>query len=269
VPRLRLAAALLIPAPAAGEIDGLRRACGDGSLGRVAPHITLVPPVNVRVDDLPAALAGLRRAAATRTEPLELRLGAAATFHPDSPVVYLSVGGDTAGLQALRDTVFAPPLARSLTWPFVPHVTVADEMDIGRIPAAVAALADYAVDVPIATITMLQEGPGRRWTPVADAMLETPTVVARGGLPVELWCSTLADPEVVPLFRMPETVPDGGRPFVVTARRGPTILGAARGWVRDGRVEVAERVVTEAAGLEDIERHLAGAVGALDPDVLR
>jgi hypothetical protein len=142
-------------------------------------------------------------------------------------------------------------------------------MDPDRIPAAVAAMADFGVDVPISTVTILQEGPGRRWTPVADAVLEAPAVVARGGLPVELWQSTLADPEVAPLFRAPATVPDGGRPFVVTARRGPTVLGAARGWVRDGRVDVAERVVTEASGLEDIERHLAGAVGALDPGAAR
>jgi hypothetical protein len=142
-------------------------------------------------------------------------------------------------------------------------VTLADDMDPGRIPAAVAALADYSVDVPISTVTLLQEGPGRRWEPIADAALEPPAVVARGGLPVELWRSTLADPEVAPLFRGRAAVPEGGRPFVITARRGATILGAARGWVRDSTVEVAEHVVAEAAGLEDVERHLHGAVATL------
>ena len=42
VPRLRLAVALLVPEPAATEIDGLRRALGDPGLGNVVPHITLI-----------------------------------------------------------------------------------------------------------------------------------------------------------------------------------------------------------------------------------
>ena len=50
----------------------------------------------------------------------------------------LRVGGPgLESLQALRDRVFREPLARSLTWPFVPHVTVADEMAPDRIEAAV------------------------------------------------------------------------------------------------------------------------------------
>jgi 2'-5' RNA ligase len=67
-----LGVALLLPDPAATEVDGLRRALGDGSLGRIPAHLTLVPPVNVRADDMPAALDLLRRAA-TQTRPLDLR----------------------------------------------------------------------------------------------------------------------------------------------------------------------------------------------------
>ncbi len=58
VPKRRLGVALLIPAPLDREIDGLRRAVGDGALGRIPPHLTLVPPVNVREDRLGEALAG-------------------------------------------------------------------------------------------------------------------------------------------------------------------------------------------------------------------
>ena len=50
--KLRLAAALLISDPPAAEINGLRRACSDGLLDRVDPHITLVEPINVREDDV-------------------------------------------------------------------------------------------------------------------------------------------------------------------------------------------------------------------------
>jgi hypothetical protein len=54
--RRRLGVVLLVPDPVRREIDGLRRALGAGSLGRVPAHLTLVPPVNVREDDLEAGL---------------------------------------------------------------------------------------------------------------------------------------------------------------------------------------------------------------------
>jgi 2'-5' RNA ligase len=168
--RRRLGVALLVPAPVAAEVDGLRRALGDGSLGRIPPHVTLVPPVNVRAEALPDALAVLREAA-DHTPPLDVRIGPAATFHPVNPVVHLQVGGAVELLAGLRDRVLVPPLERAITHPFVPHVTVADDMDPARIPAAVTALADYVVDVRIDTVHLLEEGRGRVWRPIADVVL--------------------------------------------------------------------------------------------------
>jgi 2'-5' RNA ligase len=168
--RRRLGVVLLLPEPAATEVDGLRRALGDGTLGRIPAHLTLVPPVNVREDDMPAALEVLRRSA-TQARPLDLRLGPAATFHPTTPVVYLAVGGNVAALHDLRVRVFRPPLDRPLTLPFVPHVTLADELEVDRIPAAVSALADYVVDVRFEAVHVLEEGRGRVWRPIADARL--------------------------------------------------------------------------------------------------
>ena len=163
----RLGVALLVPPPVATEIDGLRRALGDGALGRIPAHLTLVPPVNVTGGRMSQAIEVLR-AAAKVTRPLNLRLGPATTFDPVNPVVYLAVAGDVGGVHALRDRVFVPPLARALTHPFVPHVTVADDMERARIPAAVAALADYVADVHIDAVHLLEEGRHRVWAPIAE-----------------------------------------------------------------------------------------------------
>ena len=92
--RRRLGVVILVPARAAAEIDGMRRACGDRALERVPPHLTLVPPVNVTETRLSEALARLRDAAA-RTSPFTLELGPVASFVPDSPTLYLAVGGAT------------------------------------------------------------------------------------------------------------------------------------------------------------------------------
>ena len=215
MPRRRFGVALLIPSPFDAEIDGLRRAGGDGALGKVPAHVTLVPPVNVREDAVDDALAVLRRAAASIGEPLELTLGPAATFHPDTPVLYLEVGGDLDGLHRLRDAVFVTPLARKLTWPFVPHVTLAEEQPTERLAAGVAALADYRVAVRIERVHLLEETKdpteGRVWVPVADAPLAPAVVVGRGGLPTELTVSQTLDP--------------AAGPVVVTARREGSVVG--------------------------------------------
>jgi 2'-5' RNA ligase len=192
--RVRLGVALLVPAPLDAEIDGMRRALGDGTLGRMPAHLTLVPPVNVREDRLGEALAVLRRAAAA-TRPLTVTLGPPASFLPDSPTIYLRVDGD---VQALRDRVFVEPLARPVTWPFVAHVTLADEAPPERIDAALSALADYQVEVAFDRVHLLREGPGRVWEPIADAVFAPPAVIGRGGLPVEITVSERLDPEAWP-----------------------------------------------------------------------
>lgn len=167
MPRVRLGVALLLPPPLDAEIDGMRRALDDGSLGRIPAHLTLVPPVNVREDRLGEALAVLRLAASV-TAVFTLVLGPPATFLPANPTVHLAVL-DTAVVRTLRDKVFVDPLARPLTWPFVPHVTLADDATPERIAAALVALAGYRAEATFDRVVLLREGPGRVWSSIADA----------------------------------------------------------------------------------------------------
>ena len=171
--RHRLGVVLLVPEPWATEVDGLRRALGDEALGRVPPHITLVPPVNVRDEDLATAL-DLVHAAARQCPALDLRLGPAASFAPVSPVAYLAVSGGAEALgrlEVLRAELHQGPLDRPSDLPFVPHVTIAIELPDDRLAAAVAALGDYGADVHIDRLHVLAELPDRTWAPVADAAL--------------------------------------------------------------------------------------------------
>ena len=281
--RHRLGVALLLDPPVATEVDGLRRALGDGALGRIPPHITLVPPVNVAARDLAGALAVVREAA-SMASPLQLTLGPATTFHPVTPVVYLAVGADPdapaapAALRDLRDRMFRPPLARPLTHPFVPHVTLADEMAPDRIPAAVAALADYSVPVTVDRVHVLAESPGRIWGPIADAPLARPAVVARGGLPLELTVTRLVDPLTARLLAHagPDADADadaaagarsargtggvGPRPWAVTARRDGEPVGVAHGITIGDRLEVEALVVAPEHRGQGVAHHLRAAV---------
>ena len=255
MPKARLGVALLLPPAVAAEVDGLRRALGDGALGRIPPHLTLVPPVNVRDDRVGDALAVLRAAAAA-APPLTLALGPPATVLPGNPVLFLAVGGDDAPLRALRDAVFVEPLARTLTWPWVPHVTLADDAEPGRIAAAVEALADYRADVRIDRVHLLREGPGRMWVPVADVPLAPPAVVGRGGLPLELVVTDSADPETAALAGT-------GRPFVVAARREGGVAGTAAGATRGPEARLATLVVAVGERRQGVGTHVLAAVESL------
>lgn len=275
--RRRFGVVVLLEGRLAAEVDGLRRACGDGSLGRVPAHITLVPPVNVPADRVGEALAVLR-AAASATSPFEVTLGPVATFHPVTPVLYLAVGGDGVDeLVRLRDRVFREPLSRRLTHPFVPHVTLADGMDPARIDAACRALADYRATARIERAHLLEEQPGRVWVPVADAPFRPPAVVARGGLPIEVEISRMVAPDVAAFLAerggRPAAVGDrpsvaGGdragrrQPVVAVARRAGQVLGVAAGSVEAGVPALELVVVDPGHHGEGIGDHLVAAFRA-------
>jgi 2'-5' RNA ligase/GNAT superfamily N-acetyltransferase len=243
--RRRLGVALVLDPPVSDAIDGLRRAVGDPSLNRIPPHVTLVPPVNVRADQLSAALARVRAAAASQPGPLHCTLGPPATFLPDNPVLYLEVGGDLERLRTLRDAVFVTPLSRPLSWPWVPHVTLADSADEDRIRAAVAALDRFAVVAAIDRLVLLEETSGRVWVPLADAALGPEVVVGRGGLSLNVTRGRMLDPEgwqmideagARPADLSEEAACQPGRdffPIVLTVRREGQVVGVAFAWRAD------------------------------------
>ena len=269
MPRLRLGVVLLIPPPLDREIDTLRRAVGDGTYGRVPAHVTLVPPVNVNREQLGHALATVRAAAAA-TRPFNVHLGAPTTFLPANPVLYLPlVGQGRAAVFDLRERVFRPPLERPLTWAFVPHVTIADEAQPERIAAAEVALCDYAADVFFDRLHLLEEGPGRVWTPVADAPFAPPAVVGRGGIPLELTVAHGLDPEARSFVGrecvaerrargLGDEDPEAPN-LAVVARRGGAIVAVAEGWTRGGVAKLTLIVVAHHARLEGVGSHVLAA----------
>lgn len=249
MPRLRLGVVLMFPPAIAAEIDGLRRALGDRALGRVAPHCTLVPPVNVRVADVPAALELLRDAAAGSSAArsgvgsFTVDLGPVRSFAPVTDTLFLSVSQDRAeprDVHELREAVFRGPFARELDHPFVPHVTVADETDAGRLAHASAVLRDCRLTAGVDRLHLLEEqrvDGRRRWVPVADVPFCAPAVVGRGGIDLELTDSRLVDLEARALLAgaadddaVVPAPPAGAEPVVVTARRAAAVVGVGWGW---------------------------------------
>ena len=184
--------------------------------------------------------------------------------------MYLAVGGatrDVAALHAFRDAIFEPPLHRELRWPFVPHVTLADEMAADRIDAAVVALADYRTTIECNAVHLLQE---RRedghacWSPIADCHFRAPITVGRGGLPLDLWISDGPDPEGQRLLDAEELGVDqdsmvaspNRRGLTVSARRRGELVGIATGWTDGSQSRLIAMVVAPAHRRQGIARHL-------------
>lgn len=112
-----------IAPPLAEQIWQLRESLQlPGATG--APHLTLLPPISHRrCDD--AQLVARVRDLAQRFTPLELKVAGAATFAPQTPVVYSEVVGDLAAIHALHQALAASQAKRDFRYPFIPHVTLA------------------------------------------------------------------------------------------------------------------------------------------------
>lgn len=159
--------ALLVPAPVSIEIDALRRALDDRQLGRIDPHITIVPPINLREGEVADAMATVD-AAASRCPPCELTLGPLETFGPSSPVRFLAVE-PAAPVDAIHRACWTGVFDREEKRPFHPHVTV----DIDGSPTdgddpALKLLTGYTAEVTIEEVTLLEhhhDDAGRRWEP--------------------------------------------------------------------------------------------------------
>ena len=271
VPRQRLGVALLVPPPVAIELDALRRALGDDDTTRIPPHITLVPPVNVRAEDVDDAVSVVATAAAG-SHPMRVELGPVTSFAPVSPTVHLAVGGDVEGVRALRDGVFTPPLSRPLTHEFVPHVTLIE--GTSRVEAAVVALRDYTAEVALDRVHLMRESRrddgSRIWRPVAEALLGSrPAVIGRGGLEVELQTTGSLAPDADRWLRQRwddfdverfGRVLDKEEPLAVVARRDGRIVAVGTGDVRPtGEAYLAQLLVASEARSEGIGAHVLAA----------
>lgn len=216
------------------------------------------------------ALAVLR-AAATETPPLiRVGLDGPATFLPHNPVLYLAVGGDVGAIGDLRARVFVEPLVRPLTWPFVPHVTLADDAPPAVLEAALVALAGYRESVEVDRVHLLEEvrvGGHRVWQPRADVVFGPPTVVGRGGpLALELARGSLIDPVVAAMLTAAGAEEgaigdEPGRRIVVTGRREGLVAGVAAAWLGPDGGRVCVWVVPDHRR-QGVGGHLLAAVEA-------
>ena len=173
--RHRLGVVAPLPEPIGIHIQAWRRALGDPAAGRIAPHLTLVPPQAVADRNLERAVALAERAAGAAV-PFLVELAGAATFLPGSPVAYLMVREGGAALEILEAALRESPLDRR-THRFHPHVTVTQDLPPDRIEAAAAELAGFRAAFPVRDLALMREQRDRTWRPLATMPVGASTAV--------------------------------------------------------------------------------------------
>lgn len=258
----------------ANEIDGMRRALGAKSLERIAPHCTLIAPVNIREEDLEAVL-GQVRTAAGRNGPISVDLGPPATFWPRTPVLYLAVSGDVEAMAELRRDLGAGPLAPPSSRRervFIPHLTLDQRIEPSRLPHALAALRDYRATYCFERLSVLEQDADHRWRPLADAALGEPRIAGRGSLDLEISVVGRPDPLVTAWAEAQwagysrERYGSGVRPlepYAIVARVGGRPIGFADGEIRGSVIRLGRLIVGPEWRSQGVGSHLLRAVERL------
>ena len=154
--------AIPIPEPQAGKLQRVRESYGDPLARSIPTHITLLPPTEVQADDLDRIEKHLRTIAEAE-QPFEIYLRGSGTFHPVSPVVFVSVVAGIGDCERVEARVRSGPLQRELSFPYHPHVTVAHHLPEAALDRAERTLSDYACDFEVTGIGVYEHGPDGVW----------------------------------------------------------------------------------------------------------
>lgn len=152
-----------VPEPYARAIREARNSWGDPEAESVPPHVTIVAPVSVDPEEMPALEQHLARAV-LGCRPFRMHLRGTGTFRPISPVVFLAVAEGIPGCEDLERRVRCGPWAVDLRFPYHPHVTIAFGVPEDALDRAFASLADFEAVFIVDAIRLYELGEGG-WAP--------------------------------------------------------------------------------------------------------
>jgi 2'-5' RNA ligase len=151
-----------LPEPWAQLLVEWRSKCGDPQASLVPPHVTLLPPTEVPVGDRTAISAHLAAVAAAHA-PFDLHLAGTSTFRPVSEVVFVAVVKGMPECERIATDVRRGPLARPLSFPYHPHVTVAHDVPTDMLDMAATGLAELRAEFRVDSFTEFEQLPGGAW----------------------------------------------------------------------------------------------------------
>lgn len=162
-----------VPEPWAQLVTDWRTKVGDPQAGLVPPHVTLLPPTEVPTADRTAIAAHLASVARDHP-PFAMHLSGTGTFRPVSDVVFVAVARGIGNCEILATDVRRGPLARSLSFPYHPHVTVAHDVPPDMLELAYHGLADLSAEFEVDHFTEFEQTPSGAWAVAREYPLTGP-----------------------------------------------------------------------------------------------
>ncbi|GAB2754615.1 2'-5' RNA ligase family protein [Sinomonas soli] len=148
------------PDTVAQELRAWRASFGDRMAEVIPAHITLV--TTTETSDWGAAARHVR-AVAARAQPFTVRLRGTGTFRPVSPVVYVKVDEGFEECVSLHRELQRGPLARTLPFPYHPHVTVAHDLPPERLDEAQNGLESYSASFTVGSMGLYEHDADGFW----------------------------------------------------------------------------------------------------------
>jgi 2'-5' RNA ligase len=164
--QIRIGIAIEVPEPYAGELSAARVAADDPLAHFIPPHITLLGPTLLDVEQLDEARAHLADVAAA-APPFTVKLRGTATFRPISPVVFVALAQGIAECERLEAAVRTGVLDGELRFNYHPHVTIAHEVHDAALDKAFEAMADYSAEFDVDRFYQYEHGDDGIWRPQA------------------------------------------------------------------------------------------------------
>jgi len=158
---------IAVPEPYGRLLQERRAGFGDPAAYAIPTHITLLPPTEVAIAELPQFGLHLSRTAA-RSRSFVMRLDGTDTFRPLSPVVYVRVADGAAACAELQEAVRSGPVARELQFPYHPHVTVAHGIAEEAMDRAQAELSGFEAAWTAAGFALYEQGSDAVWRKLRD-----------------------------------------------------------------------------------------------------
>jgi 2'-5' RNA ligase len=162
--------AIAVPEPWGEQLQEFRAALGDVTADGIPTHITLMPPVDVDLDDVPAIEQHLMQASALNTA-FRIRLRGTGTFRPVSPVVFVMVAEGISGCEQLAFSVRRGPLDAELQFPYHPHVTIAHHLADDVLDKAFDELAEFQCEFTADRFSLYVHDKETGWVPTRDFVL--------------------------------------------------------------------------------------------------
>lgn len=165
--RREFGVAIGLPEPIHSELQGWREKLGDPNAAAIPPHITLLPPTALHDSALHDVEEHLRQVAAGE-QPFDVHLRGSSTFRPVSPVVFVPLAVGISGCERVESKVRSGPLARDLSFPYHPHVTVAHDVGEEELDLAFDDLADYAATFQVRSFHLYAQDGAGTWVSVRE-----------------------------------------------------------------------------------------------------